>query len=121
MAGDQDTADDVDELDEKDEEAVARLVDGQHDGLNVVLDKDAGDGHVLVDFLTLLGDGVLVGLDGAAADAVDGGDDREVVLELVKVRSGEVDGAIERVDEGWVEGAVGQLRDDVGKVEFYTS
>lgn len=121
MAGDEDAADDVDELDEEDNEAVAGLVDGEQDRLNVVLDKDAGDGGVLVNLLALLGDGVLVGLDGAAADAVDGGDDGEVVLELVKVSAGDVDGAVEGVDEGRVKGAVGELGDDVRKVELCKS
>lgn len=118
MAGNEHTADDVDELEEENDEAVAGLVDGKQDGLNVVLDKDAGHGRVFVNFLALLGDGVLVGLDCAAADAVDGGDDGEVVLELVKVGGGDVDGAVEGVDEGGIKCAVGELGDDVGKVEL---
>lgn len=121
MAGDEDAADDVDELDEEDDEAVAGLVDGEQDGLNIVLDKDAGDGGVLVNLLALLGDGVLIRLDGAAADAVDGGDDGEVVLELVKVGAGDIDSAVEGVDEGRVERPVGELGDDVRKVELYKS
>lgn len=117
VAGDQDATDDVDQLDEENQEAVACLANGQHDGLNVVLDKDAGDVRVLGNLLAALGDGVLVGLDGAAAVGVDGGDDGEVVLELVEVGGGSVDGAVEGVDERRVKGAVGELGDDVGKVE----
>lgn len=118
MARNEHTTDYIDELDEEHEEAVAVLIDGQQDWLNVVLDKDARHGQALVDFFALLGDGVLVGEDGAGADAVDGGHDGEVVLEFMEVGGGEVDGAVEGVDEGRVEVAEGQFGDDVGEVEF---
>lgn len=118
MARNEHTTDYIDELNEEHEEAVAVLVDGQQDWLNVVLDKDAGYGQALVDFLALLGDGVLVGEDGAGAHAVDGRDDGEVVLEFVEVGGGKVDGAVERVDEGGVEVAEGEFGDDVREVEF---
>ena len=110
-------ADDIDNLDEKHEEAVPVLDDGQPYGLNVVLYKDAGDG-VLADLLALLRDGVLVCLDVLLAPAVHRGDYGDVVLEFVEVVLGGVDGAVEGVDEGGVEGAVGELGDDVREVEL---
>lgn len=105
MSRDQHAAEDVDDLDEKEDEALAVLLHGEQDGLDVVLEEDAGD-VVLVDGLAALRDGVLVGVDPVAAVAVDGGHDGEVVLELVEVVRGRVDGAVEGVDEGGVEGAV---------------
>lgn len=102
---DQHAAEDVDDLDEEEDQALAVLLHGEQDGLNVVLEEDAGD-VVLVDGLAALRDGVLVGADVVAAVAVDGGHDGEVVLELVEVVRGRVDGAVEGVDEGGVEGAV---------------
>lgn len=117
MSGDQYPAEDVDDLDKEEEESVAALLHRQEYGLDVILDKDAGDA-VLVRLLALLGDGILVGEDGASgggvvAYRVDGGDHGEVVLELVEVGGGEVDGAVEGVDEGRVEGPKGQLGDNV--------
>ena len=38
-------------------------------------------------------------------------------MELVEVGGGDVDGAVERVYEGGVEGSEGELVDDVGEVE----
>lgn len=122
MAGDEDAGEDVDDLDEEGEDAVAALLDGEQDGLDVVLEEEAGD-HALADLLALLGDGVLVGEDGAGAegaaagDRVDGRNDGHEVLELVEVRRGDVDGAVERVHEGGVVGSEGEFRDDVGEVE----
>lgn len=103
---DHDTTEYIDDLDGEGQDAVAALLDLQHDGLDVVLEEQAGD-HALVDLLALLRDGVLVGEDGAACGgrpgtlvhAVDGGHDRHEVLELVEVRFGQVNGAIERVHE----------------------
>lgn len=118
MARNEHTTDYINQLDEEDKKAVAVLVDGQQDWLDVILDKDSRYGQALVDFLALLRNGVLVGEDGAGADAVDGGHDGEVVLELVEVGGGEVDGAVERVDEGRVEVAKREFGDDVGEVEF---
>lgn len=69
----------------------------QQDRLNVVLEEDTGD-IVFVDRLALLRYSVLVCENGAGADAVDGWDDGEVVLELVEVFGGGVDGSVERVD-----------------------
>jgi hypothetical protein len=118
VPGHQRAAEDVDELDEKDEEAVARLDNVEQDGLNVVLEKDAGDG-ALVDLAALLRDGVLVGGDGAAAaagrvaDAVHGRHDGHEVLELVEGDGGRVDGAVERILERGEVGAERELRDDV--------
>ncbi len=48
---------------------------------------------------------------------VDGGDDGEVVLELVEVLGRCGDGVVEGVGEGGVEGAEGELVDCVGEVE----
>ena len=105
MAGDESAAQDVDELDEEDEEAVSRLDDVEKYGLDIILEEDAGDG-VVADLAALLRYGVLIGDDGAGAhapgvtEAVDGRDDGEKVLELVKVCGRGVNGAVERVDEG---------------------
>lgn len=44
---------------------------------------------------------------------VDGGNDGEVVLEFVNGLRGHVYGAIKGVDQGGVEGAIGEFRDDV--------
>lgn len=50
---------------------------------------------------------------------VDGGNDGEVVLELVEVFFGGGDGVVEGVDEGGVVGAEGELLDVVGEVEAW--
>lgn len=122
MAGDEDAGEDVDDLDEEGEEAVAALLDGQQDGLDVVLEEEARD-HALADLLALLRHGVLVGEDGlgaeraAARDRVHGRDHGHEVLELVEVRRGHVDGAVEGVHERGVVGSERELRDDVREVE----
>lgn len=105
VASHHDAAEDVDNLDQKAKEAMAGLRDAQHDGLDVVLEEDAGD-LVVRDDLALLRDGVLVGVDDPVAGEIDGGHDREEVLELVEVNNGGVDGAVEGVDQRWVKGAV---------------
>lgn len=122
MARDQDTTNDVHNLDDEAQEAIARLLDVQQDGLHVVLEEDAGD-VALADDVGLLGDGVLVReegavvVGGAGVDAVDGRDDGEEVLELVEVVWGGLNGAVERVGEGWVVVSKGEFVDDVGEVE----
>lgn len=121
VAGDEDAAEDVDDLDGEGEDAVAALLDVQQDGLDVVLEEEAGD-PALVDLLALLGDGVLVGEDGAlgrvaALDAVYGRHHRHEVLELVEVRLGQVDGAVQRVHQRRVVRPERELRDDVREVE----
>lgn len=117
VASHHDAAKDVDNLDQEAKETVAGLRDAQHDGLDVVLEEDAGD-LVVRDDLALLRDGVLVGVDDPVACEVDGGDDGEEVLELVEVNNGGVDGAVEGVDQRWVKGAVGHFRYDVREVEL---
>ena len=112
VSSDENTADDVDDLDQQADNAVAAFVNCQQDRLDIVLDENSGNPS-LVHGLALLGHGVLVGEDGFRVDAVDGGNDREVVLELVEVGFGCVDCAIERVDERRVERTVRKLRDDV--------
>lgn len=121
MAGDENAGEDVDDFDQESEDAVAALLDGEEDGLDVVLEEEAGN-HALADVLALLGDGVLVRHDGAGAgaaagDGVDRRHDGHEVLELVEVRFGYVDGAVEGVDEGGVVRAEGELGDDVREVE----
>ena len=132
--------DDIDQPDEQWEEPAPLLRDRQGDGLDVELDKDAGD-VVLCDLVRLRRDGVLVRLDGVrrVPDAlcgvvrvavhgleegqqrgvvgVDGGHDGEVVLELVEVIFGGGNGIVEGVDEGGVVRAEGELLDVVGEVE----
>lgn len=100
--------------------------------------------------MRLLCDGVLVGEDGVLAVAVrmlaqtvfargggfvvlvdaaqgfgvggvDGGNDGEVVLEFVEVAVGGGEGVVERVGEGGVEGAEGELVDVVAEVEGYNT
>lgn len=117
MARDQDARKHIDELHNKDEETIAFLIDRQQDRLNVVLDENARNA-VLGHGFALLCYGILVRKHGAGSDAVPGWNDGNVVLELVEVVVGNVDGAVERVDEGGVVWAKGQLGDDVGKVEF---
>lgn len=118
MTRHQRTTNDIDDLDEKNQERIPFLVDVQQNRLNVVLDKDARD-DALRDFLRLLRDGVLVRDDGFAGRRVDGGDDRDKILELVEVGGGDVDGLVERVDEGGKERAEGEFGDDVGEVECF--
>ena len=92
----------------------------------------------------LRGDGVLVGEDGVAGGfpllvfgalggggggrgrggeggvrgaGVDGGDDGEVVLEAVEVVRRPGEGAVERVEQGGVEGPEGEFVDEVREVE----
>ena len=116
------TAQHIHDLNHEQEKTIPRLDNVEQDRLNVVFHKNARD-HVLGDLAALLGDGVLVRKEGArahlvrVADAVGGGDDGEEVLELVEVRGRQVDGLVERVDEGREEGAEGELRDDVREVE----
>lgn len=117
VSSDENTADDVDDLDQQADNAVAAFVNCQQDRLDIVLDENSGNPS-LVHGLALLGYGVLVGKDGLRVDAVDGGNDRKIVLELVEVGLGRVDCAIERVDERGVERTVRKLRDDVRKVEL---
>lgn len=124
VAGDEHAAEDVDGLDEEGEQAVAALLDGQHDGLNVVLDEDPGD-HVVADLVRLLRHGVLVREDGAArregrrrrVHRVHRRHHRQEVLELVEVGAREVHGPVERVHERGVEGPEGELVDHVREVE----
>lgn len=54
---------------------------------------------------------------GGRGTGVDGGDDGEVVLEFVEVVVRGGGGAVERVEEGRVEGTEGEFVDDVGEVE----
>jgi hypothetical protein len=122
MPRNQHTTDNVDNLDHEAQERISRLLDVQQDGLHVVLEEDAGD-VALADDVGLLGDGVLVREEGvvvecrARVDAVDGWDDGEEVLELVKVVGCRFDGAVEGVSEGWVVVSKGEFVDDVGEIE----
>lgn len=112
----------VDDLYQKHNQTVTRLLDLEQYGLDIVLEEDARD-DALVDLVALLRDGVLVGekrvriVRARGADAVDGGDDRHKVLELVEVGGGDVDGAVEGILKGGVEAAKGELVDDVREVE----
>ena len=108
VSSNENTADDVNNLDQQADDAITAFVNGQQNGLDIVLDENSGDPS-LVHGLALLGHGVLVGKDRLGVDAVDGGNDREIVLELVEVGFGRVDCAIERVDERGVEGTVREL------------
>lgn len=58
-----------------------------------------------------------VGVEGASALGVEGGDDGEEVLVLVVVGFGGGDGFIERVEESRVVRAEGEFGDHVGEVE----
>lgn len=60
-----DATEDVDNLDHKRQESVTALLHAQQDGLNVVLEEDAGD-LMVRDCLAVLSDGVLVGVDDSA-------------------------------------------------------
>lgn len=64
MPRDQHAAQDIHDLDGEAEEAVAALLDRQHQRLDVVLEEDAGHG-ALVDLAVLVRDGVLVRVDCA--------------------------------------------------------
>lgn len=55
--------------------------------------------------------------EAARVGGVDGGDDREVVLEFVEVLLRRGEGVVERVGEGGIEGAERELVDLVGEVE----
>lgn len=123
MASNQHPAQHINNLDQELQHPRPRLLNRQQHGLNVVLEEDARD-VVVCNLLGLLRHGVLVRHDGVggrggAPDGVDGGDDGEEVLELVEVGRGGVDCAVEGIDEGGVEGAEGELRDDVGEVELW--
>lgn len=119
VASNEHTTNHIDDPKHERKNAGPRFLDGQHDRLNVILEEDARY-VVLVDLLALLRHGVLVREHRAAAVGVGCRDDGDVVLELVEVGLGGVDGVIEGVDERWVKGAVRQLRDDVRKVESCT-
>lgn len=139
---DQNTADHIDQSDDQVQKTAPVLGDGEQDGLNVKLDKNAGD-LAFVHNVGLLGDCVLVGKDCAAGEAalgcfvaaaeghgggrvggefagvvgVDGGDDGEVVLELFKVLVGGCARVVQRVVEARVEGAEAEFVDLMRKVE----
>lgn len=112
VSSNQHTRKHVNELHDKGQESVAVLIHRQQDRFNVVLNEDTGD-TILGNGHTLFGDGILVGKDGAGADAVSGWHDGNVVLHLVEMVRGNVDGAVERVDERRVVRAKGQFGDDV--------
>lgn len=118
MSRHQHAAQHVDDLHQEHEDPISALMHREHDGLNVIFEKDARDGSVRHN-LALLRHGVLVRKDVARAHTVDGRHDGEVVLELVEVVLGNVGGAVERVDQRGVKGPVGQLRDDVREVELW--
>lgn len=138
-----DTTDDIDERDHEFPEASALLDNGQHNRLNIELDKDAWN-IGLVDLVRLRGDGILVGFDSVRGVedvggwvilggddglqeghkrgiiGVDGGNNGKVVLELVKMvvrRRSHSNGRIERVGERGIVGSKRHLADDVGEVE----
>lgn len=94
---------------------------------------------MFVDGLRGGGDGVLVGEDcaawggarggkrgkgekggggGGGGAGEDGGDQGEVVLVFLEVGGCYCVGAVERVEEGGVEGAEGEFVDYVGEIEF---
>lgn len=54
---------------------------------------------------------------GSCGDGVDGGDHGEEVLETVEMGGSCGDGGVEGVEEGGIEIAEGELRDDVREVE----
>lgn len=119
------------------QETAALLADQQQDGLDVILEEDAGDvERALGDNVGLAGSGVLVGedevlvmvvlLDGgwgrvgvARAFGIDGWDDREEVLEFVVVGFAGGDGFIERVEDRGVVRAEGEFGDHVREVEIW--
>lgn len=110
----QHTTKDIDNLNHKAQETISALLDREQQGLDVVLEEDTGHSK-LADDVRLLGDGILVGEDRAVlvagVDGVDGGHDGEEVLEFMEVVWRAGDGAVERVEEGRVEGAKGELGD----------
>lgn len=110
MARDQHATEDIHDLDHEAEEAVAALLDRQEHGLDVVLEEHARHGALAHD-VRLLRHGVLVGDDRpvlvAGVDAVDGRHHREEVLEFMEVVGRSRDGAVEGVEERWVECAEG--------------
>lgn len=124
MARNKRTTKDIDDLDQKYDKAVARFLNLQQNGLDVVLEKDARDDPV-VDLVALLGHGVLIREERAVVarargpNTVNGRHDRHEVLELVEVCGGDVDCSVEGIFEGWVEATEGQLIDDMREVEVY--
>jgi hypothetical protein len=116
----EDTTDNIDNLNQEGNNTITTLMHRQQNGLDIVLDEDTGD-PVVANLLALLRHGILVRNNLFRADAVDCRDDGEVVLELVEVGAGKVDGSVERVDKRWVERAVGELGNDVGEVKVCTS
>jgi len=88
MARNQHSAKHIDDFDDEAQEAVAALLNRQQQGLDVVLEEDAGY-SAIVDDVRLLGHGVLVRENGAFAvgvgGAVYGWHHGEEVLEFVEV------------------------------------
>ena len=129
-AADQHAADGVDDAHQQRRQAAAGLGDRQQNRLDVELEEDAGEG-VLGHGPALRRHGVLVGEDGVAraedglrgrvavgrgqprrrAARVDGRHDGEVVLEPVEVAVGQGQGLVQRVEQGGVERAEGELLD----------
>lgn len=136
---DHDTTDDIDQPDNQGPESTPLLHNTQRDRLDVEFDKYSR--YALLWYgVRLRGDGVLVGLDGVLTEhaggagrvcrvegfqrlervRVNGGDDGEVILELVEVVVGgwgESNSVVERVVHGGEVRAERHLADDVGKVE----
>lgn len=141
-ASDDHTGDGIHEADKQGEKAAALFADEKQDGLDVVLEEDAGDeegafgerGRLAGCCVLVREDEVAVGavgvgggwwegaegcVDGAGALGVDCGHDGEEVLVFVVVGFGGRDGFVERVEDGWVVWAEGEFVDDVCEVECF--
>lgn len=112
----------IHDLHHKPQEPLSTLLHGQQHRFNIVFEEYARN-RALADDVRLLGDGVLVCENRRSVvggvNGVDGGNDREEVLEFVEVVRCGGYGTVEGVDEGGVEGAEGEFGDYVREVECF--
>ena len=110
MPCNQDTTKHIDHLDHKSQKAISAFLNREEHRLNIIFEEYTRYG-TLTHNMRLLRYGILVGVDSArgigcgGVDGVDGRDDGEEVLEFMEVVGGRGDGAVERVEEGGVEGS----------------
>ena len=110
MARHKHTTKHIDHLNHKSQKAISALLDRKQQRLNIIFEEYSWHG-ALADDMRLLGYSVLVSVDcargvgGRGVGGVDGWDYGEKVLEFVEVVGCCGDGAVERVEEGRVEGS----------------
>lgn len=123
VSGHKYTGEHVDDFDQESKITITGFLNSQQYRLNVILEKDSRN-HALADLVALFGDSVLVGEDSLrggvrVSDCVHSGHNRHEVLKLMEVGACQVYSTVEGVDQRRVEGAKGELVDDMREVECW--